>query len=67
MILHEIFRVVSRFPRYTFYVILRKIDFLWDSVSLELTTRIFSLHIPHHVTQRSTVTYCCPSDSAQSQ
>ena len=58
MILHEIFRVVSRFPRYTFYVILRKIDFLWDSVSLELTTRIFSLHIPHHVAGEKGGTRC---------
>ena len=34
MILHEIFRVVSRFPRYiSCYVhTLQKIDFLWDSV-----------------------------------
>ena len=29
---HEIFRVVSRFPRYTFHVISRKVDFRWDSV-----------------------------------
>ena len=33
MILHEIFRVVSRFPRYiSCYCISRKIDFLWDSI-----------------------------------
>ena len=32
MILHEIFRVVSRFSLlHTFHVILRKIDYLWDS------------------------------------
>ena len=30
IILHEIFRVVSRFPRYI-HVIYRKIDYLWDS------------------------------------
>ena len=29
---HEIFRVVSRFPRATFHVISLKIDFFWDSV-----------------------------------
>ena len=32
MILHELFRVVSRFPA-TFHVISRKKDFLWDGVS----------------------------------
>ena len=32
MILHEIFRVVSRFPRYISCYISRKVDFLWDSV-----------------------------------
>ena len=31
MILHEIFRVVTRFPP-TFHVVSWKIDFLWDSV-----------------------------------
>ena len=31
MILRELFRVVSRFPRY-FHVILRKVDYLWNSV-----------------------------------
>ena len=30
-ILHEIFRIVSRFPRATFRVISRKIDYLCDS------------------------------------
>ena len=33
MILHELFRVVSRFHA-TLHVISRKIDFLWDSVLL---------------------------------
>ena len=33
-ILHYIFCIVSRFPRYsTFHVLSRKIDYLWDSVS----------------------------------
>ena len=32
LILHEIFRVVSRFPLCTFHVILRKVDYLWDCV-----------------------------------
>ena len=32
LILHEIFRVVSRFPLYTFHVISRKVDYLWDCV-----------------------------------
>ena len=32
MILHELFRVVSRFPRYiSIHVISRKNDYLWDS------------------------------------
>ena len=31
MIIHEIFSVVSRFTA-TFHVILRKVDYLWDSV-----------------------------------
>ena len=31
LILHEIFRVVSRFPA-TFHVISQKVDYLWDSV-----------------------------------
>ena len=30
-VLHEIFRVVSRFPA-TFYVISRKVDYFWVSV-----------------------------------
>ena len=34
---HEIFRVVSHFPRYTFRVISRKIDYLWDSAACQLT------------------------------
>ena len=35
MILHEIFRVVLRFPRYAmFHVILRKNDYLWGSAVL---------------------------------
>ena len=32
MILHEIFRVASPFPRNTFHVISRNVDFLWVSV-----------------------------------
>ena len=35
MILQELFRVVSRFPRYiSCYTVSRKMDFLWDSVCL---------------------------------
>ena len=39
MILHEIFHVYSiTFPRYTFHVLSRKVDFLWDSVYCTYST-----------------------------
>ena len=33
MVLHEIFRVVSRFPCYISFIS-RKIDFIWDSAQV---------------------------------
>ena len=44
MIQHEIFRVVSRFPRYiSCYTVTWKVDFLWDSVLQYLPVHGYSI------------------------
>ena len=52
MVLHEIFRVVSRFHA-TFHVISRKLDFFWDR---EVTVQVYSVHY--------TAIYCTVIDTS---